>query len=253
MTPSEAAHAVEIHGSARKAAAALGMKRETFRKIAAKAPPKASDTKDYEAPDLPYGGLKAPALIKRLAADARLKKELRDAEKWMPFRMRTNEPIGVVWFGDPHLGTSTLWDALERDIATCATTPGLYGANIGDSSNNWTGRLIRMYADEDISRKSERKLIKWMLAEAGVTWLLWLMGNHDEWEHGAEIIRLMDVHNKVTMQDWSAQIELVFPNKTKIRINASHDFAGHSMWNNTHAPARAPRMLGTDCGDGLWR
>lgn len=250
--------AVAKYGSQAAAARELGIPRSTLRNRlkgeksgAAKRSPKTSlrievVEPDFVAPTLPSGKITTAALVRRLADDARLKKDLRDAEKWMKYQMRTNDPIGVVWFGDPHLGTSTAWDRLEADIATTVSTPGLFGANIGDTTNNWTGRLTRMYAEEDISRKSERRLAKWFMADAGITWLLWLMGNHDEWEHGSEILRLMDIHNRVTMAEWSAKIELVFPNKKTVRINAAHDFPGHSMWNNTHAPARAPRMLGTD-------
>jgi hypothetical protein len=185
-------------------------------------------------------------VIKRLADGSRRADRAEADAKWYRVHVADTRPIGVMWFGDPHLGTHTNWQQLERDVALCVATPALYGANIGDTTNNWTGRLARLYADEDISRSTERRLAKWFLADAGVTWLAWLMGNHDEWEHGADILRLMDIHQKVPMSDWEAKFEIVFAGKHKVRVHAAHDFPGHSMWNVTHAPARAPRMLGTD-------
>jgi hypothetical protein len=255
-----AVEAVAAYGGVRPASRALGVPYSTMHKrfkAAAKDDPrakrkpgpeaKATTAKpEFEFPALPPSKLSAPKLIKRLAEDARMKKERRDAEKWMRVHVRDNKPLGILWFGDPHLGSDTNWDRLESDVALCAATKGLFGANLGDTTNNWVGRLTRLYADCDTSRQSERTLAKWFLAEAGITWLIWLMGNHDEWEHGAEILKLMDIHNKVPMLDWSAKFELCFPNKSKVRINAAHDFPGHSMWSTTHAPARAPRMLGTD-------
>lgn len=193
----------------------------------------------------PKGGPEAPAIIRRLASEARLKAQRRDAEKWFRVHIDTELPIGITWFGDPHLGTSTNWERLERDIYLTAKTPGLYGANLGDSSNNWVGRLTRLYADESASRHDERKLIRWFLADSGITWLVWLMGNHDEWEHGAELIRAMDIHGKVPMLDWETRFRLIFKGRKEVRVHAAHDLPGHSIYNPTHSHARAVRFLGS--------
>ena len=197
-------------------------------------------------PKLSSHELPIETVIRRLADESRRADRKAADARWHRVHVHDTKPIGILWFGDPHLGTHTNWDRLERDVALCVSTPGLYGANIGDTTNNWVGRLTRLYADEDISRATERRLAKWFLAECGITWLTWLMGNHDEWEHGAEILRLMDIHNRVPMHDWEAKFEIVFAGRHKVRVHAAHDFPGHSMWNPTHAPARAPRMLGSD-------
>ena len=36
-----------------------------------------------------------------------------------------------------------------------------------------------------------------------------------------------------------ARLNLVFPNGREVRVNARHDFTGHSMWNTAHGPAKA--------------
>jgi hypothetical protein len=243
------------HGSHRKAAEALGISRSTFadgyareRRLGiAATDPKHMRSDGLENITLPTFRSKHPpvqTIINRLASDMRRKSKRVEAEKWFPVHVNDTKPIGILWFGDPHLGVLCDWDQLQRDVAYCASTPGLYGANIGDVADNWVGSLMRIAAEQDISRATERRLAKWFLTEAGITWLVWIFGNHDEWNDGADIMRLMDIHQRVPMFDWSAKFELRFPNKKKIRVHASHDFPGHSMWNNTHGPARAPRMLG---------
>lgn len=39
-----------------------------------------------------------------------------------------------------------------------------------------------------------------------------------------------------------ARLNLRFPNGRQVRINARHDFRGHSMWNTAHGPAKAAQM-----------
>ena len=228
--------AVAEHGSINKAAAALGIARSTAQRAMKRAA-------GISVPRPTCADEPIDRVIARLASQSRRTRAAADADRWAPIIVRDNKPIGILWFGDPHLGTSTDWDALQRDVSLCASTDGLYGANIGDTTNNWTGRLARLYAEEDISRRTEWRLADWLLTKCGVTWLAWIMGNHDAWEHGAELMRRMDIHNRVTMHDWVARLELQFPRGAKVRVHAAHDFPGHSMWNQTHAASRAAQML----------
>lgn len=39
-----------------------------------------------------------------------------------------------------------------------------------------------------------------------------------------------------------ARLDLVFPNGKHVRVNARHDFRGHSMWNPAHGPAKAAQQ-----------
>lgn len=243
-----AAEAVIKYGSKAAAARALGLSRSGLQhrcRAEAAKPQKKAPATGLGFPTFPRSDLPTPEIIRRLAKEAGIKAERRNAEKWFNVSVPGNLPIGILWFGDPHLGADTNWQRLESDVAICATSPGMYGANLGDSSNNWVGRLARLYDQADVSRPTERKLIKWFLAEAGITWLVWLMGNHDEWEHGADLIRAMDVHGKVPMLDWEARFKLTFKGGKSVRVHAAHDFPGHSIYNPTHANARAVRFLGS--------
>lgn len=230
------ATAVERHGSIRGAARALGVDPKTIRNRLAK-------EAGIKPAGVPKAALPTRDLIERLTADSRRKQATIKAETWQRVHVADKRPVGLLWFGDPHLGVSTLWDRLERDMALCLSEPGLYAANIGDTANWWGNRLIHLAAEEPISRKQERQLARWFLAESGMPWLLWLMGNHDEWGDADEFMREMNVHGRVNMRDWEARIELCFPNKKKIRIHAAHDFPGNSMWNVTHGPSRAAQMM----------
>jgi hypothetical protein len=46
------------------------------------------------------------------------------------------------------------WPLLKHHAELCRTTPGLYAINLGDSSHNWTDRLIKLYAQQDWSVKT---------------------------------------------------------------------------------------------------
>lgn len=41
---------------------------------------------------------------------------------------------------------------------------------------------------------------------------------------------------------YGVRINLVSPNGTSVRVNARHDFQGHSMWNTVHGPVKAAKM-----------
>lgn len=166
----------------------------------------------------------------------------RAAEQWAPIAIPHAGPIGVVWFGDPHLGDDGCnLPLLRRHIELCRSVPGLYGANIGDVTNNWVGRLARLYADQSSSRSTERRLARWFMRDAGIGWLFWLLGNHDEWEQGPAIYELM-AEKHLMIADWEAKVRLVWGDGSEVKVHAAHDFPGHSMWNIGHGPTRAAKM-----------
>lgn len=183
-----------------------------------------------------------------LDAKARRFKRIRarqGAERWTPVPVADDKPIGVMWFGDPHLDDDACNLPLLRDhVALCRKTPGLYGVNIGDVTNNWTGRLLKKYADQSMSARRARKAAEWFMHDAGVKWLFWLLGNHDAWEHGGEILTRIG-RGQVVMADWEARVKLCFPKRVAVRVHAAHDFKGSSIWNIGHGPMREA-MFGSD-------
>jgi len=169
-----------------------------------------------------------------------------EAHTWFPIKLKDTTPIGILRFGDPHMDDNGAnWPALKRDVELCKTTPGLFGANIGDSTNNWSGRLVRLYANQDTSVKTARRMAEWFMLDSGVKWLIWLIGNHDAWGDGSEILAQMARRHgthKLVCHDWEARFTLTFPNGWEPRVYASHDFKGHSMWNPLHGPMKEGQM-----------
>lgn len=178
-------------------------------------------------------------VIAQQARRFRLRHTAAKARDWPAVSVADDRAIGILWFGDPHLDSDGCnWPLLQEHIALCKSGDGVYGANIGDTTDNWAGRLMRLYAEAETSKKTARRLAKWFLTESGVDWLVWLFGNHDEWNDGAEFLRLYNV-NGIRMEEWQARFRLRFSNGRECKIHAAHNFPGSSIWNSLHGPQRA--------------
>lgn len=166
------------------------------------------------------------------------------AKLWRKFAVPTKGPYALMFFGDPHLdddGCNLPLFKAHAELA--ATTPHLYAVNIGDSTNNWTGRLARLWAEQDASASTAREIVKHYLINSGIPWFLWLHGNHDLWDGpvGRDFFELSSPEF-VTMEDWQAKVTLVSPNGHELRLWAAHNFKGNSIWNNMHGLERAAQM-----------
>lgn len=164
--------------------------------------------------------------------------EAYEARKLIPIGIKLDGPIAVSFFGDPHVddpGTNIA--QLERHLETVKATEGMYGGNVGDSSNNWVGRLAHLYSEQQVTQSEAWRLVEWL-----VTWPIWLFliaGNHDVWSGARDPIQWMLRNRRATYHQHGARIALRFPNGNEVRINCRHDFAGHSMWNPAHGPMKA--------------
>lgn len=200
---------------------------------------------ELSLPDFPDDDIAIESVIDQLDTRFRKQQVSEQARTWFPVTLKNDKPIGVLWFGDPHLDDNGCnWPVLRQHIAICQQ-PGIYGANIGDTTNNWSGRLVRLYANQDTSVKTARRLAEWFMLNAGIKWLVFLIGNHDAWGDGAEILARMGKQygtKKIICHDWEARFQLVFPNGWSPRIYAAHDFPGNSQWNPLHGPMKAGMM-----------
>lgn len=188
--------------------------------------------------DLPVG-----ELIKISQRRFQKRREAAKSRVGQMIRIDTAQPVVVAFVGDPHLDDDGVdWDQLLADVELMKS-PGVYAVNVGDTTNNWVGKLMRLYAAQETSRKTARKYAKWFLTESGVRWLVWIMGNHDEWESGADILRLMNTPG-IVMEDWSARFTVGFANGFEVPIWCAHDFPGNSQWNRLHGPMKAALMRG---------
>jgi len=235
--------AIEKYGSVLAAAKALNIPRSTLRNRIANEKIKGK-SETVIPPVLPDSDIPTNEIIDTMCKRFEKRKAHDDAKKWMKFKVDTDKPIGICWFGDPHIDDDGCnWPLLKQHIDICKTTDGLYGANIGDTHNNWVGRLVKEYANQETSRATAFKLIEWFFKDSGVNWLIMLMGNHDSWNFGNESLGKI-AQNICPMVDWRAQFKLAFKNGRECFIDAAHDHKGHSQWNALHGQQKASTMGG---------
>lgn len=168
-------------------------------------------------------------------------RKFKDQRKLIRVKVNVDGPIGIAHFGDPHVDDDGTDLAMIQDhVNVINRTEALFGANIGDSNNNWTGRLARLYAEQSTSAAEAWQLAEWFLRS--VDWIYVLGGNHGAWSGAGDPVKWILENCQGVFDNYQARLELEFPNGKRIRVNARHDFAGHSMWNAAHGPAKAAKM-----------
>jgi len=225
-------------GNKSRAAMDLGVPRSTLRHWLKRGIDTALGEPEIEYPEELDDDLPIDQIIDLQKRRFARRNEYVKAKKWFAVKIRQDGPVGISFFGDPHVDNNGCnWPLLEHHCQLHRDTEALYGVNIGDTTDNWVGRLGRLYAESDTSKHTARKLANWFLADAGVTWACWLMGNHDAWNEGDAILRGMNAQ-AIPMHDWQAQFRIVLP-KSEVRVWAAHNFPGNSIWNTLHGPQRA--------------
>lgn len=194
-------------------------------------------------PQLPNPEPTAQELIRDMKASFARKLAYEQARKLITVQVPVRGPIGILHFGDPHVDDDGCdWEALERDIKLVQTTEGLYAANIGDTTNNWIGRLAHLYGQQNITAKQAWILAEYFIKELRGRWLYLIAGNHDLWSGDGDPLNWVTAQVGALYEATEARIGLVFPNGKEIVVNARHDFAGGSMWNPAHGPMKAAQM-----------
>lgn len=181
------------HKSVSAAARFIGVPVETLKSQirAAKARGITEDHREeVEFPELPSSELPAEELIDQACKRFEGHLAAKEARRWMEIKIKSNKPVGVAFVGDPHIDNNGCnWPLLRRDIKILEDTPGMYAVNMGDLTDNWVGRLIRLYADQEMSKKQAWKLAKYLLRDCSINWLCHILGNHDQWNDGPYLIK----------------------------------------------------------------
>lgn len=244
MTLDDIEDLVAIHGSLKQASLAIGKsknylheRQKTLQLKKLKNFP-SQETKltfpKFTDPDIDVEEL----IEKQLIPQTKLRINAHNEKVWFPIEINTDKPIGIICFGDPHIDDNYCnWAKLKKDIDIAKSQDNLFCINIGDSHNNWVGRLMKLYAEQEMSRTTAYRLIDWFMFKAGLKWLAWIHGNHDSWENGGAIQQAMG-GELISMHDWRAQFKLVFKNKREILFDVAHDHKGHSQWNPVHAQTK---------------
>lgn len=205
----------------------------------------ASSHPEIGMPEFPLDDLPVEDVIDHLTKRFEVKNASFKAHTWFPIKIKSKLPVAIVWVGDPHVDDGGCnWVLLRRDIDLITSTEGCYAANVGDTTNNWSGRLVRLYAQQDTSVSTARQLAQWLMLDSGVTWLIWVLGNHDAWGDGSAILAQMAKRyqtHRLICHDWEARFTLDFGDWTQ-RVFLAHDFKGSSIWNPMHGPMREGQL-----------
>ena len=207
--------------------------------LAAKAAKEAK--RDFEIPALPDDDLDADEIVAQAKAAFKHKRAYEQARRLIPVRVNIPGPIGILHFGDPHVDDAgTDLELLDRHSDLTREYPFVWGANVGDTTNNWVGRLAVLYAAQNMSRSRAIKVAERFIKRT--RWLYMIGGNHDAWSGDDDPIRWIARESGTLYQSSECRIQLNFPEGDPIRINGRHDFAGHSQWNPAHGPMKAAMM-----------
>ena len=194
--------------------------------------------------DIPDDELTTEELIERSLKRWERKREAHNATKLIDVNLKEKKPFALCFVGDPHIDDDGCnWGRLKADMDLMANTPGMIGICVGDITNNWVGRLMKKYADQETTRKQAEKLIEWFLSEAGVYWAAVIGGNHDIWNtDGGDINKFIFRSQAGIYRNHGVRLKLKIPGGKTINVNCRHDYAGHSQWNESHAMSKAARF-----------
>ncbi len=237
----EALAAVAEHGTITEAAKALGIPRGTLDRRVQIARSRGFKAAEFAIPDLPDERVPTPELLKRRSVQFERLSVAKEARRLVPVEVAIDGPIGIAHFGDPHVdddGTNIV--ALQRHVELINKTPGMMAGNVGDYHNNWIGRLARLYGEQSTSAKDAWQLVEWLIHAC--PWLYLVSGNHDLWSGTGDPLVWMTRQLPTLHQSSGLRLELRLPSGRSLRINARHDFKGHSQWNTAHGPSKAAQM-----------
>lgn len=172
-------------------------------------------------------------------------RELSKAKKNSKVRhinVKMHGPIAITHLGDPHVDDDGCnFPELRRTVETIAKTEAMYAGNIGDTVNNWIGRLERLYAKQTATYDEGIRLAEWLLSS--IPYIYVLLGNHDLWGKTPAVLRqILKTTDVAVCTAGTAKIQLNFPKGEPVRLMARHDFKGSSAWNRAHGPLKAAKL-----------
>lgn len=195
----------------------------------------------FEVEALPSADMPIEELIASRVRSFARQQTAREARELIGVRVNIEGPYGVLHMGDPHLDDEGCdWATLQRHIDLANRTDGLFAANVGDFTNNWVGRLARLYANQSTTAADGIRLVEWLIRST--PWLYLVGGNHDAWSGASDPVRWLARQAGATHEAHGLRLALTQPDGSTVRINARHDFKGHSMWNGAHALTKAARF-----------
>jgi len=146
-----------------------------------------------------------------------------------------NKAIAIVHFGDPHVDDNGCdFGQLKRYVELVQQAGnGVWAGNVGDTTNNWVGRLVALYANQNNTFVEGVALSQWLIHS--MPWAYFVSGNHDHWRDGNIILKLLMKDSKIICQaDHEARLQFKFNNGVNFNLQVRHTHKGHSMYHPTH-------------------
>jgi hypothetical protein len=197
--------------------------------------------KPFDIEALPDERPEIGELLERRKKQYARKEKAKAARKLIPVDIRIDGPFGVAHFGDPHVDDDgTDISLLERHLNAVNATEGMFAGNVGDYANNWVGRLGHLYGQQSASAQEAWVLVEWLIGACD--WLYLIGGNHDAWSGAGDPLKWIAGQQKALLEPNGARMGLRTPNGRTVRLNARHDWPGHSQWNPAHGVAKAAQM-----------
>lgn len=202
---------------------------------------------DYVTIPLPSVPLTEDLPIEELISQRRSRYEHKaaaeESSKLVHIALKPQGSYGVLIFGDPHIDDDgTDLGALLDHAELVRSIENLYAINAGDTTNNWVGRLARLYAQQSTTAREA-----WRLAEHFTTlltgkWIAIIAGNHDLWSGDGDPMIWIARNANALYKSSEIRLEIRAQAKrgeVSMRINARHDFEGSSQYNPAHGPMKA--------------
>lgn len=232
------------HGSARAGARACGVNQTAVLQAIERAERKMAESAAQRPPRQPRAELGIPTppnpnepiedLLARKRAQYARGQDSDAFHHLIPIQVRKPGPVAICAIGDPHVDDDKCdIGAIERDMTIIGQSEGMFALHVGDITNNWVGRLGRLYAHQSTTAADGIRIAEWMFGLAPP--LAVVGGNHDLWNEGMSWLNFCLVQAGCSLvQAHGIRMSINFPTGQSIRIHTRHDFPGHSQFNPVH-------------------
>jgi len=190
---------------------------------------------EFTVTSAPAGDLSFDDLYNLKVKQFQLNKDRKAVLDLLPIDIHIDGPIGIALIGDPHLDDDNCdIMRIKSHVDMIAQTEGLLGLCVGDYTNNWVGRLEKLYGKQIATRRHAHILCEWFFSS--VKWLVAIGGNHDAWNNGNEIFRYMTRLTETHYSEHGGRFQLKFPNGNSCILNTRHTFKGKSQFSPSFGP-----------------
>lgn len=133
---------------------------------------------EYDVEHPPTEPIDRDELVERRKTQFARKRQYEKENALIRVKVHIGGPVAILHFGDPHVDDDgTDIEALERHTDLVRRTEGFFAGNVGDTTNNWVGRLARLYGQQSTSAAEGWVLAEWFIGRC--KWLYMVAGNHD--------------------------------------------------------------------------